>query len=106
DKNAQPLIVSAHLDTVFPNSINLQSREELGKVIAPGIGDNSLGIGALFGILWALHHHKIDLMHDVWLVANVGEEGLGDLCGMRAVVDRFGADVIGYLILEGLALGH
>jgi len=91
---------------VFPDSVNLQSREEMGKVIAPGIGDNSLGVGALFGILWALHQRKIELEHDLWLVANVGEEGLGDLRGMRAVVDRFNADVIGYLVLEGLALGH
>ncbi len=106
DKHAKPLIVSAHLDTVFPESVNLQSREDVGKVIAPGIGDNSLGVGALFGILWTLHQRKIELEHDLWLVANVGEEGLGDLCGMRAVVDRFNADVIGYLVLEGLALGH
>jgi len=106
NKKVKPLIVSAHLDTVFPNSINLQSREEAGKVIAPGIGDNSLGVAALFGVAWSFHHRKIELEHDVWLVANVGEEGLGDLCGMRAVVDRFKDDVIGYLVLEGLALGH
>jgi tripeptide aminopeptidase len=106
NKSARPLIVSAHLDTVFPDSVNLQSREEQGKVIAPGIGDNSLGVAALFGILWALHQRKLELEHDLWFVANVGEEGLGDLCGMRAVVDRFGAEVIGYLVLEGLALGH
>jgi tripeptide aminopeptidase len=43
---------------------------------------------------------------DVWFVANVGEEGLGDLRGMKAVVDRFGSDVSAYLVLEGLALGH
>jgi acetylornithine deacetylase/succinyl-diaminopimelate desuccinylase-like protein len=106
NKTAKPLIVSAHLDTVFPASINLQIREEAGKVIAPGIGDNSLGVAALFGILWSLHHRKIELENDLWLAANVGEEGLGDLRGMRAVVDRFGEDVTGYLVLEGLALGH
>ena len=43
---------------------------------------------------------------DVWFVANVAEEGLGDLRGMKAVVDRFGNDVHAYLVLEGLALGH
>ncbi len=111
-KNARPLIVSAHLDTVFPNSINLQvARRGLGqreaeKVVAPGIGDNSLGVAALFGILWSLRAREVELTHDVWFVANVGEEGLGDLCGMRGVVERFGANVIGYLVLEGLALGH
>jgi len=105
-KKAKPLIVSAHLDTVFPASINLAYKKEGQKIIAPGIGDNSLGVAALFGVLWALRERKQELQHDVWLVANVGEEGLGDLRGMRGVVERFGADVVGYLVLEGLALGH
>ncbi|NJN79962.1 MAG: M20/M25/M40 family metallo-hydrolase [Anaerolineales bacterium] len=105
-KNAKPLVITAHLDTVFPLSTNLQVKEEAGKVIAPGIGDNSLGVASLFGIIWSL---KNKLKHDVWFVANVGEEGLGDLRGMKAVVEKFGVqttDVIGYLVLEGLALGH
>ncbi|MCB0102786.1 MAG: M20/M25/M40 family metallo-hydrolase [Anaerolineales bacterium] len=105
-KKAKALIVSAHLDTVFPTGTKLQIREEAGRVFAPGIGDNSIGVAALFGILWAIREQKLTLNHDVWFVANVGEEGLGDLRGMRGVVDRFGDDVIGYLVLEGLALGH
>ncbi len=105
-KKARPLIVSAHLDTVFPTSVNLQVKKEAGKIVAAGIGDNSLGVAALFGLLWSFRERKIELDHDIWFVANVGEEGLGDLRGMRAVLDRFGKDVIGYLILEGLALGH
>ncbi len=122
-KKAKPLIVSAHLDTVFPSSTNLQVKKEAGKVIAPGIGDNSLGMAGLFGIIWALkkisaedggksssgegngkNNSKIN--HDVWFVANVGEEGLGDLRGMREVVKRFKDNVIGYLVLEGMALGY
>lgn len=106
NKKNKPLIVSAHLDTVFPNSINLQTRKETSRIFGPGIGDNSLGVAALFGIVWSLRERGLELKHDVWFVANVGEEGLGDLCGMRGVVDHFGAEVIGYLVLEGLAIGH
>ena len=95
-KKAKPLIISAHLDTVFPASVNLQMKQDAGKIVAPGIGDNSLGVAALFGVLWSLRERKIELTHDVWFVANVGEEGLGDLRGMRAVVDRFDRNVIGY----------
>jgi acetylornithine deacetylase/succinyl-diaminopimelate desuccinylase-like protein len=121
-KKAKPLIVSAHLDTVFPSSTNLQVhtepsrsvKKEVGKVIAAGIGDNSLGVAGLFGIVWALKNFSAEdggksnpkLNHDVWFVANVGEEGLGDLRGMREVVKRFGENVIGYLVLEGMALGY
>lgn len=105
-KKAKALVVSAHLDTVFSAGINLQIKREAGRIVAPGIGDNSIGVAALFGIIWLLRERKIVLKHDLWLVANVGEEGLGDLCGMRGVVERFGKNVLGYLVLEGLALGH
>ena len=106
NKKAKPLIVSAHLDTVFPANVNLEGREEAGKIYGPGIGDNSLGLAALIGILWSLRARRFELHRDLWLAANIGEEGLGDLKGMRAVVERFGDRVAGYLILEGLALGH
>ena len=103
---AKPLIVSAHLDTVFPRETNLESKREDDKIFGPGLGDNSLGVAALFGLLWTLRDRRSAPRGDIWFVANVGEEGLGDLRGMKAVVERFGADVQAYLVLEGLALGH
>ncbi len=102
----QPLIISAHLDTVFPRNTSLHATREEGRIYGPGIGDNSLGIAALFGLLWLLHEREVNLSGDVWFVANVGEEGLGDLRGMKAVVERFRSNVHAYLILEGTALGH
>lgn len=104
--NAKPLVISAHLDTVFPAGTNLEVKQEDGKIYGPGLGDNSLGVAALFGVLWLLKERGIQIPGDIWFVANVGEEGLGNLRGMRAVVERFGRDVQAYLILEGLALGH
>ena len=102
----KPLIVSAHLDTVFPKETNLDVKREGEKIFGPGLGDNSLGVAALFGLIWSLRERRIELDGDVWFVANVCEEGLGDLRGMKAVVDRFGSEVLAYLILEGMALGH
>lgn len=102
----KPLVVSAHLDTVFPRGTDLAVKRDDEKIYGPGLGDNSLGVAALFGLVWSIRERKIELGGDVWLVANVGEEGLGDLRGMKAVVDRFGADTLAYLVLEGLALGH
>jgi acetylornithine deacetylase/succinyl-diaminopimelate desuccinylase-like protein len=104
--NAHPLIVSAHLDTVFPASTSLDCSRDGDRIYGPGIGDNSLGVASLFGLLWALREHRGPLGGDIWLVANVGEEGLGNLRGMRALVDRFGADVRVYLVIEGTALAH
>ncbi len=106
ENKAKPLIVSAHLDTVFPSGTDLTVLKKKDRIIGPGIGDNSLGVAALFGLLWSLGKRKTSLPGDLWLVANVGEEGLGDLRGMRAVVDRFGVDVQAYLVIEGLSLGY
>jgi acetylornithine deacetylase/succinyl-diaminopimelate desuccinylase-like protein len=100
------LVVSAHTDTVFPQHTDLSVRRRAGRISGPGIGDNSLGVAGLFGLLWALQDQKIRLPGDLWLVANVGEEGLGDLYGMHKVVERFGGNPLGYVILEGLAFGR
>ncbi|HXD11251.1 MAG TPA: M20/M25/M40 family metallo-hydrolase [Anaerolineales bacterium] len=102
----KPLIVSAHTDTVFPLDMDLKSRHKADKVYGIGIGDNSLGVAGLVGLLWMIRERNIKLKGDVWFVANVCEEGLGDLRGMKAVVDRFGENVLAYLVLEGMALGH
>jgi len=102
----KPLIISAHTDTVFPLHMDLKVKCEADKVYGIGIGDNSLGVAALVGLVWTLRERKVNLNGDVWFVANVCEEGLGDLRGMKAVVDRFGSDVQAYLVLEGMALGH
>jgi tripeptide aminopeptidase len=101
-----PLIISAHLDTVFPMGTNLSTRRDGSCLFGPGIGDNSLGVAALFGILWHLREKGFQPENDIWFVANSCEEGLGDLRGMRAVVERFGAEVKAYLVIEGMAFGH
>jgi acetylornithine deacetylase/succinyl-diaminopimelate desuccinylase-like protein len=115
---SRPLVISAHIDTVFPLGTRLDARHEPGQIFAPGIGDNSLGAAGLVGLVWALRQRwgvlkpdegqtpRLPLPGDIWLVANVGEEGLGNLGGMRAVVDRFGGGTRAYLILEGMALGQ
>jgi tripeptide aminopeptidase len=104
--DAHPLVVTAHLDTVFPAATPLEAACEPEKIAAPGIGDNSLGVAGLLGLVWALKQKVISpLPGDIWLAANVGEEGLGDLGGMKAVVDRFGEQPAAYLVLEGMSLG-
>lgn len=101
-----PIVISAHMDTVFPADTNLEIRQQADKIAGPGIGDNAIGLAGLFGLLWALNQRKKSLTNDLWLVANVGEEGLGDLRGMQAIVDRFGDKPKAYIVLEGMALGQ
>lgn len=97
-----PLVVTAHLDTVFPSDTDLTLKRKTDKIYGPGIGDNSLGVAALLGLAWSLK----ELPRDVWLVANVCEEGLGNLRGIKAVVDRFGRNVLAYIVVEGMSLGQ
>jgi tripeptide aminopeptidase len=106
---ALPVVISAHLDTVFTASTDLHIRRQAERIHGPGIGDNSLGLAGLFGLLWALRRKwgaGVTPPGDLWLAANVCEEGLGGLRGMRGVVDRFGDQVAAYLILEGMSLGQ
>jgi acetylornithine deacetylase/succinyl-diaminopimelate desuccinylase-like protein len=106
------IIVSAHLDTVFQQSTDLTVVRTGEKIIGPGIGDNSLGLAGLFGLYWSLNETPAHfgnmprLEGDLWLVANVGEEGLGDLKGMKAVINRIGNDAMAYIILEGMSFGQ
>lgn len=107
-----PLVVSAHLDTVFPPDTDLTCLRTEDRISGPGIGDNSLGLAGLFGLYWYFSEEKAtqsnpaSLEGDLWLVANVGEEGLGDLKGMQSVVNRFQGDPIAYVVLEGMSLGQ
>ncbi|HEX9013875.1 MAG TPA: M20/M25/M40 family metallo-hydrolase [Anaerolineaceae bacterium] len=100
------LVVSAHLDTVFSPTTDLSLTRTAEHIAGPGIGDNSLGIAGLMGLVWMLRERKNQLPGDLWLAATTGEEGLGNLKGITAVVERFGAAPLAYLIVEGIGLGE
>ena len=100
-----PLVFSAHLDTVFPENFPLSLALNPASASGPGIGDNSLGLAALIFLPELIRSLKIRLRHSIWLAATTGEEGLGDLKGIRAVVDRFGSGPNAYISLEGMGLG-
>ncbi len=100
------LMITAHTDTVFPADADLKTRHEGSLIYGPGLGDNSIGVGGMLGLLAALRQHDLYLPRDVWFVATTGEEGLGDLGGIKAAFSRL-KDRIAYVVnLEGLAFGH
>ncbi len=100
-----PVIISAHSDTVFAAAQDLTIRQSDGRIAGPGIADNSLGVAALLPLAESFAGGDLRPQRDIWFVANVREEGLGDLHGMRAVTDRFGA-AAAYLVLEGGLFGY
>jgi tripeptide aminopeptidase len=99
-----PLVISAHLDTVFGPSENHPAQRLPGRLAGPGIGDNAVSLAALLELAADLRPEQIGA--PIWLVGNVGEEGLGNLRGMMEVVTRFGGAPCAYLVLEGMALGQ
>ncbi len=106
EPDCKPVVLSAHLDTVFPRQAALPLERLPDRILGPGIGDNSLSLAALVVMVEWLKSSRRRLPGDLWLVANVCEEGLGDLRGMRALVDAFGDTPLAYLILEGMGLGN
>jgi acetylornithine deacetylase/succinyl-diaminopimelate desuccinylase-like protein len=100
-----PLVISAHLDTVFPLETDLTIRRDGSLVYGPGIGDNSAGLAGLLLIARTLTERQLAHAANIYFVANVGEEGLGDLRGMRAVVERFGGAAT-YVVVEGGLYGQ
>ena len=100
-----PVIISAHSDTVFPIETDLTIHRNGKTVHGPGVGDNSTGVAGLLHLAQAFIEHDLPTVADIWFVANVGEEGLGDLRGMRAVVERFGQDAV-YIVVEGGLYGQ
>jgi tripeptide aminopeptidase len=104
-RHSPALLVSAHLDTVFPRETDLRLRYEGERVYGPGLGDNSTGMAGLIHLAQAMQRHDLPNEGDVWFVGNVGEEGLGDLRGIRAAVDRLRDRLGRVIVLEGCDFG-
>lgn len=82
------VVISAHLDTVFPKGTDLTVKREGTKLSAPGIGDDTRGVAALLAYARALDAAKVRTKHDIVFLASVGEEGPGDLRGVRHFFTR------------------
>jgi tripeptide aminopeptidase len=94
-------IVAAHLDTVFDAATELHPTRDGDRLRGPGIGDDSLAVAALVHLAQRLAGHAVPA-HPVVLAATVGEEGLGDLRGARALLDAVACDA--FVALEGHGL--
>jgi tripeptide aminopeptidase len=81
--NGGLVAVAAHLDTVFPEGTEVKVRREGTKLFAPGVGDDTRSLAVLLAFVRALDAAGIRTRRDVLFVGDVGEEGLGDLRGMR-----------------------
>lgn len=108
EPGAPPVVVSAHLDTVFPAETDLTPRHEGDRVYAPGITDNTRGLAAMLALARVLRQTGIRTRRPLLFAATVGEEGIGDLRGVKHLF-REGSPLRGaaaFLSLDGSGTGR
>ncbi|MDQ3657932.1 MAG: M20/M25/M40 family metallo-hydrolase, partial [Chloroflexota bacterium] len=105
EKSGPALLLAGHIDTVFPRNTPIVITR-IGDILSgPGIGDNSLSVAAVVMVRDALKQLEFESPVDIFVTGNVGEEGLGDLRGMRAVMDAL-PQVGAAIAVEGHSLGR
>lgn len=100
------LLIAAHLDTVFPEGVDttVELRDD-GRYYAPGIGDDTRGLAVLLSVIDVLNQSGIETVGDIIFSANVGEEGRGDLRGVKALF-RDIDDIDGFISVDGVRLSR
>jgi tripeptide aminopeptidase len=99
------LVVAAHIDTVFPIGTPLEVKRTADRLTGPGVGDNSVAVAAAIKLADLLRIAGEVPAVDVLVTGNVGEEGLGNLRGIREVLAS-GSDIGAVVALEGHNLGR
>jgi tripeptide aminopeptidase len=97
------VLISAHLDTVFPAGTDVEPRESEGRILGPGACDNGAGLSGLLGLAAALINARFVANVPILFAANVGEEGEGDLRGMRHLFNEgtYAGRIAAAIALEG-----
>lgn len=106
---ARPLVaIAAHLDTVFPEGTNVKVRRDGTQLFAPGIGDDTRSLAVLLAIIRALDAAGLQTKSDILFVGDVGEEGLGDLRGMKYLFNKgkYAGKISAFISADGTAPGN
>lgn len=92
--------LDAHLDTVFPLETDVKVKMKGDTLYAPGIGDNTRGLSMVLTVLETMNKYKIETQEDILFVASVGEEGLGDLRGVKHIF-KDGPSIDSWISIDG-----
>ena len=106
EDRSSPLVLSAHLDTVFPAGTEVRPQRSGPMIRGPGICDDARGLAALLALARTLMEHPPPLPHPVLFAATVGEEGVGNLRGVRHLFREGGParDARAFISLDGIGL--
>ena len=102
----QTVALDAHLDTVFPEGTNVEVRIENDTLFAPGIGDDTRGLSMILTILETIKANNIQPKDNLLFVGSVGEEGLGDLRGVKHLFRENGPQIDSWIAIDGGNIGR
>lgn len=102
-RGGAPRVVAldGHLDTVFPEGTDVTVRVRGDTLFAPGIGDDTRGLVVVLNVLRAMNQARVVTQADVLLVGTVGEEGLGDLRGVKHLFGPAGPRIDSWIAVDG-----
>ena len=100
------LVFAAHLDTVFPEGTSVKVTRDGDEMKGPGIGDDCRGLAVMLGVIRALNEGRVETRGTITFVADVGEEGLGDLRGMKSLFfESLKGQIDRFISVDGIGLG-
>ncbi len=106
DKPRPNVVLAAHLDTVFPDGTNVKVSHDGSVMKGPGIGDDCRGLTVMLGMIRALKEAGVKTPGTITFVADVGEEGLGDLRGMKELFgETLKGQIDSFISVDGLGTG-
>ena len=95
------VVLEGHLDTVFPEGTDVTVKHKGDTLMAPGIGDDTRGLAVILAIMKSMQQASVKTDADVYFVGTVGEEGLGDLRGVKQLFKTDGLKIDSYISLDG-----
>ena len=105
-KGGRTVVLDAHLDTVFPEGTDVTVKVKGDTLFAPGIADDTRSLIAMITVLRALEKASIETTDDVLLVGTVGEEGLGDLRGVKYIVEKSKLKIDSWIAVDGTEISQ
>lgn len=104
--DSEVVLLVAHLDTVFPADADVHVHREKGVLYAPGVADNGAGLSSLLGVARAMNESKLKTTRTIVFAADVGEEGEGNLRGVRQLVEGYGKRLVAVIALDGASTDY
>lgn len=105
-EGGKTVAVDAHLDTVFPEGTDVTVKQRGDTLIAPGIGDDTRGLAMVLAILKTMEQAGLETKSDILFIGTVGEEGQGDLRGVKYLFQSGEYDIDSWISIDGGSIGR